>query len=265
MINGPISDWIENCSNSSYNNTFYIAVNKLKSKNCIEYSYDITSNITGIFELLTTVRIGGNYSNWVDLTYPKKVEFRPPIFSMDIIKEKSYANVGEPLDVTYALSYRAGWSSEPILRNIRFKTSNENTYSIRINNSIYDGKPIPTWFSPIDETKVNISVYYNQLGNNLLPGIFIENEQISSDTEIYVYYNWIVKFITDLQPVLSNTGLYLAVAFSLVSIYFSRVDIKIMRDSLAAKTKKANKSTRISCKKGKLDCFSVYYCKIRRK
>ena len=60
-------------------------------------------------------------------------------------------------------------------------------------------------------------------------------------------------------------GLTEAVAFSLVSIYFSRVDIKIMRDSLAAKTKKANKSTTISCKKGKLDCLSVYYCKIIRK
>lgn len=217
------------------NNTILIRVNRLDPKHCIRYSFNITSDKTGVFPATTLVRIAGGASKPSDMNMPFNIEVRPPVFEAHVEKNSTQVIAGDPLDITYNIIHKSGWCIDPFNLSVFLKNSTNGEYVIYSNGTEYSGERIKTSFNTLKYSPIHVTIYYNKSGKQLLPEIYVEDQVISipyEEREIYVFNNIIYRFIEEHgQTCATIIGIF-ALFFSSLAILYSHRDIKIGREEL---------------------------------
>jgi hypothetical protein len=215
------------------NNSIYIKVNRLEPKHRIKYNFTIKSNETGVFQAVTILRLAGDSSKWSDLDVPLDIEVRPPIFEAYVDKETSYAIEGKSLNVTYNILHKSGWCSGPFKLNVSFKNSTDDEYELYINKKLYkNGDLLPTVFSTLKGTQINVSIIYKNSGSHILPAVLIEREIIPFEDNKVEIYQYFTKSMDESQSVFSNFGVIFAVILSLFSFFISLYELRLTKKDL---------------------------------
>jgi hypothetical protein len=222
LLNESIDKWNNSYSIDFKKNLIFLDITKLRPKERIRYSYKVLPNETGIFDSLTTVRIGGNYTDYEDYDYPLKITWEPPIIDVTPIKDASNAFIGKPLNLTYNMIYRTDSTSDPIKYNLSFNVPSNDEYSIFENETKYSGEQIEKLFYPLAYSNITIKIVYNQGGFQSLPEIMIEGIPTKIGSQIEVYPHWYVKVAEDNIHFISALGIIIAIITSIVSLYFFR-------------------------------------------
>lgn len=202
------------------NNIIYIKIYKLNPGENIKYNYKIHSNKSGIFDISTRLRLDD--SRWPDLEKTEPIEIRPPEIQVYTECVKSYAIRDIPLNVTYCILHKDGWSKEPLYFDVKLNKSKEYTI-LYPNDTSYNDTNINLTIMPLEPTRLLMKVKYNEAGQYPFPGLDIYGATVYQDnTIIDVIPSPVIKWLQD------NAVLF-SILISLIAILITIFDFAIYR------------------------------------
>ena len=238
----------ENYTICDDNKTIYIKIKKLELGQDISYNYNIKSNQTGIFEILTRLRI--NNSRWADLEKIDPIDVRPPEIEVATDRDKSYAICYKPLNVTYGILFKNGWCNEDTKLQALFNTSEE--YDIYLNGSKYTGKKFNITVKPLELKEYPVKIEYKNAGLHPIPAISIEGATVYQKNEdIDVFVNDFTKFLQDNAILFSIIISIFAICISTFELlnarrerdFLSNIALKIAPSSVYTKIMKEQRKS----------------------
>jgi hypothetical protein len=209
------------------NNTIYIKIPKLNSRENIKYNYKIHSIKAGIFDIVTRLRL--NESKWPDLERMDPIEVRPPEIQVNIESDKSFAIKNKPLNLTYSILHKSGWSKEALYFYLKFNPLEEYTIYYE-NGTLYKNENINLTLLPLEATKLLMKVKYNEAGQHPLPSLDIEGATISQDN------NNIEVISSDLTKSLQDNIVLISLVISIIAIFITIFDFQISRKEIDSLT-----------------------------
>jgi hypothetical protein len=200
-----------------YNKSLYIKVPRLKSGENVIYDYSIMPNRSGIFDIVTIFRL--NDSKWSDLEKRDTIEIRPPEVEITSETDRSSPICGDFLNVTYNILHKSGWSNDDL--NVSLFFNNSDQYTIYYENKTkYDNGFVNLRLKPLERTKYQIKVIYNEAGKHPIPSLDIVGATVyQKEAEVNIISNSFLKLINEYGP---SFSLIISLSAILISFYIGR-------------------------------------------
>ena len=146
--------------------------------------------------------------------------WRPPEIEIQVVKDRSYADCGVPIGLTYHILHKSGWCNVNTNISIFFDKSDEYIIELKNKKLYNNSERINLSLSPLVITPYSINVTYNNPGKHTIPILDIDGATTyQGDYEIEVMPN---KY----ERILQGYGALISLLIALITIIFTCIELR---------------------------------------